>query len=168
MKKIGERVRELREELGVERKELARRAGMSYTALSDLELGKTANTTKLRKLAEALGADVDYLETGKGDPTHKTPSHSHHVRLDPEIVSDTHKALEKMYARANRNYPKQDVARFVHLYEIFALRNAGVPEAELFGAGLSDFMEQGVESERVTGMPNDGSHKGSMARRVRR
>jgi transcriptional regulator with XRE-family HTH domain len=79
METIGNRVRRLREGKGVARKDLARVAGMSYSGLSDLESGKAKSTTKLHRLATALGVDVDYLETGK-------ESQSQSVELDLEML----------------------------------------------------------------------------------
>jgi hypothetical protein len=96
------------------------------------------------------------------------PSHSHHARLDPEIVSSAQQALAEMYKANGRTYHGDDVARFVLLYEKYASRKAGVPEAELFGAGLSDFRTKGAASERVDGVPDAGTSKRAVARRVRR
>jgi hypothetical protein len=96
-------------------------------------------------------------------------SHSHVMRLDPEIVEAAHKALGDLYALKKRTYHRDDVARFLLLYEKFAMRKAGVSEAELLGAGLDDNeMPQGAPSERNDGVPDAGAGKRAMARRVRR
>lgn len=66
MEMIGDRVRQVRMALGVERKALAHAAGMSYSGLSDLESGKAKSTTRLHLLANALGVSVDWLASGEG------------------------------------------------------------------------------------------------------
>jgi len=96
-------------------------------------------------------------------------SRSQPLRLDPEIVEATHKALTDMYSLKGRTYHQEDVARFVLVYGKLALRKAGVSEAELFGAGLSDTLTpQGATSERAIGVPGKGADKGALARRIRR
>lgn len=67
METIGDRIRKERTAQGLARKDLAKDAGVSYTALSDLELGNSANTTALHRIATRLGKSVTYLETGKDD-----------------------------------------------------------------------------------------------------
>jgi transcriptional regulator with XRE-family HTH domain len=122
---------------------------------------------ELPNIAKALGVSVAELLADFPDESGTAaPSRSHHERLDPEIVSDAHEALAKMYARAKRTYPEEDVARFVHIYEKFAQRRAGVPEAEILGAGLSDFTVTGGVGERAKGVPDDGGDKGNLARRI--
>jgi XRE family transcriptional regulator of biofilm formation len=60
---IGERVRKRRLELGLSQRELARRLGVRYATLSDLERGVREEMTigLLRKLAKALGVTSDWL-----------------------------------------------------------------------------------------------------------
>lgn len=97
------------------------------------------------------------------------PSQSQAVRLDPEIVIATHQALADMYAAKKRTYHKEDVARFVLVYEKLAARKAGVTDAELFGAGLAeDTGISGGAGGRDAGVPGKGADKGVVARRVRR
>lgn len=126
---------------------------------------------ELPNIAKALGVGVAEL-LGEPPQAGTAPlSHSHHTRLDPEIVSATHGALAELYedAKPRRVYPMEDVARFVHLYEKLALRKAGVSDAELLGAGLSSFTgSTGAASERSNEVPGEGAGKRVMARRVRR
>lgn len=66
---IGDRVREIRESKTPKkwsRKQLAQLTGISETAISDLELGRSQRSLSLHKLATALGVSVTWLETGKG------------------------------------------------------------------------------------------------------
>jgi len=58
---IGSQVRKYRNLKGWTLRELGERSGLSISTLSDIELGKTEGIKALRKVAEALGVDVDYL-----------------------------------------------------------------------------------------------------------
>ncbi len=61
-KRRGSLLRELRLASGVNQPELARRAGISQSFLSQLEHGKhEAGPSTVRKLAEALGVDPSEL-----------------------------------------------------------------------------------------------------------
>lgn len=65
MATIGERIRELREQQGLTQDQLAARAGMSKGFLSDLENNKrNASAEYALRLAQALGASIDYLLRG--------------------------------------------------------------------------------------------------------
>jgi len=63
---IGERVKYVRKNQGIKRRDLAQKIGMSYTALSDFEVGRTKKISNLRQIAEFLGVSQEWLETGKG------------------------------------------------------------------------------------------------------
>src|SRR5918997_3793121 len=59
---IGEEVRNRREELGLTGAQLAARAGMAPSAVSQIETGKrTPNSTSVIKLAAALGVEAGDL-----------------------------------------------------------------------------------------------------------
>lgn len=63
---IGQRVRAERESKKISRAKLASLAGISATALSDLELGYSQTSLKLHRIAAALGVETAWLETGRG------------------------------------------------------------------------------------------------------
>jgi transcriptional regulator with XRE-family HTH domain len=63
--KQGDRIRELREQQGMTLDQLASRVGTTKGFLSDVENGKRGvGNENLLRLAQALGASVDYLMTG--------------------------------------------------------------------------------------------------------
>lgn len=67
MATVGERIREVREELGWTLEELARKAALSKGFLSDVETNKRdISSVNLLKVANALGASLDYLLRGEG------------------------------------------------------------------------------------------------------
>lgn len=67
---VGERIAALRERKGWTQKVLADRAGLSVTYLSEIESGKNRNVSsaKLLRIADELGASLDYLMRGTEAP----------------------------------------------------------------------------------------------------
>lgn len=64
--RIGDRIRKLRIELGIDQKELAERIGVANSTISRLESGqKTPSRETTLKLANILGCTTDYLITGQ-------------------------------------------------------------------------------------------------------
>lgn len=62
----GKRIREIREKRNLTQEELAKKAGMSKGFLSDVENDKTnIGSQGILRLANELGASVDYLLAGK-------------------------------------------------------------------------------------------------------
>ncbi|TDR82180.1 helix-turn-helix domain-containing protein [Paludibacterium purpuratum] len=66
---MGTRIREEREALGLTQEELARRAGVSRTMISEIEKDPNRGTTRLVAIARALKVEPAYLESGK-EPKH--------------------------------------------------------------------------------------------------
>lgn len=62
----GERIRAERQRRGWAQEDLARRAGVSRTTVSELEGGHSRATTRLLDIAKALNVTPQWLETGKG------------------------------------------------------------------------------------------------------
>lgn len=73
-RKPGERARWLREQRDIDRREFAKRVGMPYSTLADWENGRIVNTgkTPVHVIAAELGANLDWILTGKG--THDAPA----------------------------------------------------------------------------------------------
>jgi len=66
MPSVGDRIREIREEMGMKQDVLAERAGLSKGFLSDVENNKrNVGSQNLLKIANVLGASVDYLLRGE-------------------------------------------------------------------------------------------------------
>jgi y4mF family transcriptional regulator len=63
---VGQRIKDRRAELGWTQEQLAQKAGISKSFLSELENGKrSVSADNLLDLARALGVSLDYLMTGK-------------------------------------------------------------------------------------------------------
>lgn len=66
MNNTGERIREIREKRGLTQEQLAKKAAMSKGFLSDVENNKrNIGSQGLLRIANELGASVDYLLAGK-------------------------------------------------------------------------------------------------------
>jgi transcriptional regulator with XRE-family HTH domain len=66
MSSVGDRIKQRRQELGWTQDQLAVRAGISKSFLSDLENGKrSVSANNLLDIARALTVSLDYLMTGE-------------------------------------------------------------------------------------------------------
>lgn len=63
---IGTRIKQLRKEAKLSQIELAEKVGLKQSTISDLEVGKSTGTTYLAQIAQVLGVNALWLETGKG------------------------------------------------------------------------------------------------------
>lgn len=73
MSTIGARVRQARKEQRLSQIELAKKANISQTTLSQLENGRNESSKELPSIALALGVDVHWLLTGEGYSKLLTP-----------------------------------------------------------------------------------------------
>lgn len=106
--KLGERVNELRERLGMNQKELADKSGIAQATISRIEAGSVSQlkSEALKRLAAALNVTVDYL-IGKTDQL--TPDDV--VAADPQA-----KTIFRGYDRLSGSGKKQ-VAEFVRFLQ---------------------------------------------------
>jgi len=75
MPTVGSRIKRRRETLGWTQDELAKKANISKSFLSDLENGKrNVGADKLLDIARALSLSLDYLMTGKEADASESPS----------------------------------------------------------------------------------------------
>ena len=73
MASVGERIRGRRAELGWTQDQLAQKAGISKSFLSDLENGKrSVGANNLLDIARALGVSLDFLMTGTASQDRKS------------------------------------------------------------------------------------------------
>jgi transcriptional regulator with XRE-family HTH domain len=126
---IGSRVRAARQRLGWSREALAFHAGISWSAISQLEAGRRRNLrpSTLAALAGALGVTVDYLVSGRA----ATPAmFEHHVLLytdDEDFVVATVAFLREA---AERSEPALAVATDAHRRLLRERLGAAEPQAE--------------------------------------
>jgi transcriptional regulator with XRE-family HTH domain len=85
---IGDRIKFWRETRNITVPELAQAAGLKPTTIYDLERGISKSTTKLHHIAKKLQINVDFLESGKGDPLTGVPQQNESAKDDwPFTVS---------------------------------------------------------------------------------
>ena len=75
---LGTRIRKARLLYGMSQVELARRVGISKTAMNQIEMGETADPrlSRIRAIADILGVSMDYLagrQDEDGTPTPQRP-----------------------------------------------------------------------------------------------
>ena len=99
MPTVGERIREIRLDLDLNQDQLADRAGLSKGFLSDVENNKrNIGSESLLKLANVLGASVDYLLRGEVSesvttqptvipPSYPRPPRSSNFPMPPRLSS---------------------------------------------------------------------------------
>jgi transcriptional regulator with XRE-family HTH domain len=88
-KKIGQRIRDLREYQHFTRENLAEYADTSVQFVADIECGRKGMTTfTLRKLAEALHVSTDYIIYGT-----QTETKDSQITLLLETMNDNHREI---------------------------------------------------------------------------
>jgi transcriptional regulator with XRE-family HTH domain len=94
MATVGDRIREIREEMQMNQERLAETAGLSKGFLSDVENNKrNISSENLLKIANVLGASVDYLLRGET----AEPAGSEPVVIPPEL-SQAAEEMDLSYA----------------------------------------------------------------------
>lgn len=65
---LAARLRHARDVRGLTQAQLSEMSGVKQSDISKIETGKSFSTTGMAALARALRCDVDWLDTGEGDP----------------------------------------------------------------------------------------------------
>ncbi len=100
---IGKRIREMRERLELSQDDLARSLGVTPQHISAIEQGKRLpSLSSLGKLAEELGATMDYLATGKRSVSADSiPAIKADARLSLKAKKAVISLLQELYARCD-------------------------------------------------------------------
>ena len=99
---VGNRVRTVRENLGLTRKELAGRIGLSEYFLVSIENGrKGISIATLCKLSNALCTPAEFLLTGRESPSDVTSITAMLSTMEPRVVKGAERFL-KAYLLAIR------------------------------------------------------------------
>lgn len=97
MASVGDRIREIREELGLTLDKLADRTGISKGFLSDVETGKRDISSEyLLKIADAMSASLDYLLRGENSTSGSTRQKPVEI---PSELSEAAQQLKLSYAQ---------------------------------------------------------------------
>ncbi|HHW4683160.1 MAG TPA: XRE family transcriptional regulator [Xylella sp.] len=118
METIGNRVKKEREAQNITRSDFAKKTGIGYSTIAELERGGMQTTTKLRTIADALGVSLKWLETGKGSKNEGMPVST---VVSPEKnyirVEQLDAEAEMGEGRENQEYP--EVIRSMEYTEAF-------------------------------------------------
>ena len=94
MATTGERIREIREKRGLRQDQLASQAKISKSFLSEIENNnRNVSSQALLRIANILGASVDYLLTGESKEKGKGP-----ITIPPELS----RAAEELHLTFNQ------------------------------------------------------------------
>lgn len=102
---IGDRIKLLRNELGITQKEFGERIGISANYVSELEYGKTKPSfLVLLAIEYRYGVSMDWLETGKGSGAIK--EEGKYTQEEKEIIAALreHKELKKFVQLIIKRY----------------------------------------------------------------
>lgn len=73
---LGDRIRKARLRYGMSQTELAKRVGISKTAMNQIEMGETTDPrmSRIRAIADILGVSMDYLAGRKDEESELEPA----------------------------------------------------------------------------------------------
>lgn len=122
-----------------------------------------------RAIEKRLGHDRGWLDQPQWDPHEAAPaSHSHVVRLDENMLAETHKACRKFAERQHKKFSVEtDPARFLQVYLARVKLQAKPSQDELmeFGAMVQTIMTtpQGAGDGRNDGVSTTGTDEQDVA-----
>jgi transcriptional regulator with XRE-family HTH domain len=173
---IGDRLKELRTGAGMNQPEFASIVGTSKQYVSQLESGKNLMPSGEFMEGWARHFDVSprWLVSGSGSKYAATSAvhHSQTLRLDPDMIAETHRVLRELYEESGRVFSiEEEPERFVQVYQIRAGMSEEPSQDEWikFGRKLIVLPPQGAtKDERDDGVPTQGTGTGKQPGRVRR
>lgn len=86
METIGDRIRRIRTKKGISRKTLERETGLAYSTIADIENGNQRSSTRLHKIAQALGVTIEELEDGTMSPEPPIPGPQALTRREQMLI----------------------------------------------------------------------------------
>jgi transcriptional regulator with XRE-family HTH domain len=90
---IGSRMKQARKALKISQQELAKRASLSQSSISDLEIGRSAGTTSLASLAAALGVNALWLENGRGPMRPEDAPKNYQWKIQPPASPEDERSI---------------------------------------------------------------------------
>lgn len=146
--RVGERVRNTRDQLGLTRKALSQASGVSERYLADLEAGSgNASLMVLRRIATALKMDIDTLLSERPEPSAElTAAITILARLSPPDLIKARRLVARVIPAISQG-PSHRIA-------LIGLRGAGKSTIGRAMAKVLDvpFVELDREIERAAGM----------------
>jgi len=93
MDNFADRVKHLRDKLGLSQPQLAKRVGTHHVNIANIERGAVQNPRYLSELAKALETTPSYLVDGTKSEKVLIDTPVHLLRADKEVLSDPDKEL---------------------------------------------------------------------------
>jgi len=93
MDNFADRVKHLRDKLGLSQPQLAKKIGTHYVNIANIERGAVENPRYLSKLAEALETTPSFLINGTKSEKVLVDTPVHLLRADKEVLGDPDKEL---------------------------------------------------------------------------
>jgi XRE family aerobic/anaerobic benzoate catabolism transcriptional regulator len=112
LRRLGERVRNLRHQRGMSRKALAQHAQVSERYLAQLETGRgNCSIVLLRRIARAIGLPVTHLvQEGTEPPLDRALLSQFLDRLAPEALSDAREVLLRHFGEPTEDLRRRRIA----------------------------------------------------------
>lgn len=162
---IGDRLKQLRIEAGLNQPEFAAIVGTTKQFVSQLESGKNQkpNAEFLEGWARHFRVNLRWLVSGAGpkDATETTlGDHSHSVRLDPEMMAELATVLSERMKHVGgfdlRN--EEHAAQFVQCYELFInMKEQPTPENMVEFSSALMTPQGATANERGKDVPAEGN-----------
>lgn len=127
-----------------------------------------------RYIEGQLGHDRGWLDRPQWTSAEdSSPSQSQPMRLDPEMLAETHRVLRELYHEHGRTYSLEEPAAAARFVQVYAMRSAmpdqpSQDEWVQFGRKLAAITPQGAANGRDDGVPVEGTGAKRMAGGVRR
>jgi len=94
---IGQRLKRIREQLGLSQAQLAKRIGFSQKAVSHWERGERDIPTQALVALKQLGVNIDWLLTGEGEPLTNDPKKEEILKIMQELEEKDPETFEEVY-----------------------------------------------------------------------
>lgn len=123
MNTLGERLKARREKLELDQEQLAKRAKVSQTTISDLERGRNKRSKFVGQLARALHCRVEWLEKGRGP--------EEEGEIDPDVLAETLRHVRSYQARHDIVLSRLDDAALIARVYAYVLSRKEITDQDI-------------------------------------
>ncbi len=131
---IGQRLKQVREQLGLSQAQLAKKIGFSQKAISHWERGERDIPTQALIALKRIGINIDWLLTGEGEPLTNDPKKEEILRImqeleekDPATFEEVYKIFKSIVALTLSKLPNSSEKS-----NVFTLTNSGKTPEKIF------------------------------------
>lgn len=118
MSPIGNRIKKLRNSIGITQKEFSDVVGISHNYLSQIESGsRSPSSSLIYKISKEFGVDQSWLSDGKGE---LTLNKSHQKSLDRDYLKFVIQSVEEFLIQENFVLtPSKKAELIILIYDLF-------------------------------------------------